>query len=193
MSNRHLTIVVSSHAKGFGQSTDIVPRKVVEEGGRDTDFASRLSVRLGNARHDGTRKEIGHLGLTQGMTRLMIVVARKQRQGEARQTAIKSQSKNSTTPLMTERFFDTSFSYLARNFTVLHVTVRILQRVVDPTLGHLAKRVDKRLNLIGLSVRYGEDGMGILVERMNDFHGRLGLRPFSVTQVLDRVRLSSST
>eukprot|EP00977_Amphora_coffeiformis_P000204 scaffold57_cov168-Amphora_coffeaeformis.AAC.4 len=59
----------------------------------------------------------------------------------------------------------------------------VLERVVDPTLRDLSERIHKGLNLVRLSIRDGEDRVSVLVERMDNFHRRLGFRPVSITKV----------
>mmetsp|Transcript_2012 Transcript_2012/g.3880 ORF Transcript_2012/g.3880 Transcript_2012/m.3880 type:complete len:508 (+) Transcript_2012:253-1776(+) len=151
VSYTHLTVVIPRDTKRLGQTTHIVPRKVVEETCRHTNFPRSLRVGLGNTRHNGTRKEICNLGIHQGI------------------------------------------ASLARDLSILHIAMGVLERVVDPTLRDLSERIHKGLNLVRLSIRDGEDRVSVLVERMDNFHRRLGFRPVSITKVLDRIRFRSRT
>jgi len=70
VSDAHLTIVVARDAKRLGQSSNIVPGKVVEEICRDAHFTRRLGVRLWNARLNGLGEEFGNVGLLEGVSGL---------------------------------------------------------------------------------------------------------------------------
>ena len=67
--------------------------------------------------------------------------------------------------------------------------MRILKRVMDPTLGNLAKRVDKGLDFVRLGIRNGKDGVSILIQGMDNLHGRLGLGPLAIAEVLHGVNV----
>mmetsp|Transcript_19120 Transcript_19120/g.34595 ORF Transcript_19120/g.34595 Transcript_19120/m.34595 type:complete len:318 (-) Transcript_19120:388-1341(-) len=58
----HLAGVVSGIRKSTGQKTDLVPRKVLEEGPSDGDLAGRLLVALGGHALDQAGEEVGHFG-----------------------------------------------------------------------------------------------------------------------------------
>mmetsp|Transcript_19716 Transcript_19716/g.55693 ORF Transcript_19716/g.55693 Transcript_19716/m.55693 type:complete len:282 (+) Transcript_19716:979-1824(+) len=121
MPNRHLPVMITGHTERFGQTTHIVPAKVVEERGSHLDFTQGLRVRFWHTLHDGSCKEFCSVRLRKCMP---------------------SQP---------------------TNLAILHVSIRILQRIVESRLRNFAKTIVEGPKLIDLRIRRRKDGWRILV------------------------------